>query len=168
MIRTLYSNRSECVQPGSLLSSQFALGRATWQGCPMSPLLFAHSLEPLAQAIRQSPSITAIDIQGSKLHRSLYADDILLFLSDIFQMRPPGFKIIWWIWKVLQVQNKLVQISSNAFESCSYDCLSSLSVYGVVPISNTTWQMSQSPIEIHTAPHTGLYRNTHCPSQRAL
>uniref|UniRef100_A0A672RLN0 Reverse transcriptase domain-containing protein n=1 Tax=Sinocyclocheilus grahami TaxID=75366 RepID=A0A672RLN0_SINGR len=50
----------------------------TRQGCPLSPMLFALSLEPLAQKIRQDQ----ISIKDTQHAISLYADDILLYFSD--------------------------------------------------------------------------------------
>lgn len=59
----------------------------------MSPLLFALSLEPLAQAVRQADNICPISIHNTQHSISLYADDILLFLEDIANSIPPLFTI---------------------------------------------------------------------------
>ncbi len=83
MVRTLYTNSSARVSTGMSCSNVFRLGRGTRQGCPLSPLLFALSLEPLAQAIRQDHIISPITIDNFKHHISLFADDILLYLSNI-------------------------------------------------------------------------------------
>lgn len=65
-----------------LLSAPFNLARGTAQGSPLSPLLFALAIEPLAMALRQSPNIQGVTI-GTKQHKILlYADDILLTLTD--------------------------------------------------------------------------------------
>ncbi|KAL2081000.1 hypothetical protein ACEWY4_022853 [Coilia grayii] len=83
MLQTLYSGATASVLTGSVQSPAFVLRRGTRQGDPCSPLLFALSLEPLAQAIRESKVISPITVGPSRHHISLYADDCLLFFSNI-------------------------------------------------------------------------------------
>lgn len=88
MIKVLYSNPSAVVITGANCSSSFPILRGSRQGCPLSPFLFALSLEPLAQAIRLSSAYSPIRILNTQHHISLYADDILLFVNNVPQTLP--------------------------------------------------------------------------------
>ena len=56
--------------------------KGTRQGDPLSPLIFALCIEPLAERIRLEQKINGIDIAGANHKLSMYADDIIIFLSD--------------------------------------------------------------------------------------
>jgi len=83
MIKTLYTNPCAVVQTNNILSKTFPLQRGTRQGCPLSPLLFALSFEPLAQTIRVDSHISPVSIQGTQHKISLYAGDVLFFFTKI-------------------------------------------------------------------------------------
>ncbi len=56
-VKMLYAKPRTSVLTNFDKSSQFTLHRGTRQGCPLSPLLFAIAIEPLAVAIRNNPLI---------------------------------------------------------------------------------------------------------------
>ncbi|KAG7519086.1 hypothetical protein JOB18_000893 [Solea senegalensis] len=81
-VKLLYNRPLAAVGINWQTFSYFPLARGTRQGCPLSPLLFAMVIEPLAEAIRNSPDIAGI-CAGEKDHKiALYADDILLFVTN--------------------------------------------------------------------------------------
>ncbi|KAL6036550.1 hypothetical protein STEG23_024646, partial [Scotinomys teguina] len=58
------------------------LKSGTRQGCPLSPYLFNIVLEVLARAIRQHKEIKGIQIRKEEVKISLFADDMIVYLSD--------------------------------------------------------------------------------------
>lgn len=81
-IKILYTSPMAAVRTNSDLSTYFELQRGTRQGCPLSPLLFAVAMEPLALALRQNTDVKGIQRAGLEHKVSLYADDMLLFISQ--------------------------------------------------------------------------------------
>ncbi len=80
-IKLLYSCPVASVRTNSQLSQTFTLSRGTRQGCPLSPLLFDLAIEPLAIAIRSCERTSGIWRYGVEHRVSLYADDLLCFIS---------------------------------------------------------------------------------------
>lgn len=93
-IRLIYTHPTACVLTNGLMGPSFELGRGTRQGDPLSPLLFALALEPLAIAIRKDRNFPGINIGHSCHKLMLYADDILLFVSDPVKSLPTLLSII--------------------------------------------------------------------------
>lgn len=81
-IKTLYSSPMASVRSNNISSEYFPLQRGTRQGCPLSPILFALAVEPLAIALRANNGIQGIPRGTLNLKLSLYADDLLLFISN--------------------------------------------------------------------------------------
>ncbi len=125
MIKTLYHSPAASVITGNIISPSFPLQRGTRQGCPLSPLLFCLSLEPLAQAIRKSE--VSIKIHDHNHSISLYADDIILYLDhfdvsvssvikefDNFSSLS-GYKINWGKSALMPINNVKVNFSIPSF-----------------------------------------------------
>lgn len=93
-IKLLYKCPLASVLTNNQYSEYFRLYRGTRQGCPLSPLLFALAIEPLAVMIRGSREIQGIQ-RGKLDHKvSLYADDLLLYVSDPLKSLPAILQIL--------------------------------------------------------------------------
>ncbi len=125
MIKTLYHSPAASVITGNIISPPFPLQRGTRQGCPLFPLLFCLSFEPLAQAIRKSE--VSIKIHDHNHSISLYADDIILYLDhfdvsvssiikefDNFSSLS-GYKINWSKSALMPINNVKVNSSIPSF-----------------------------------------------------
>uniref|UniRef100_A0A8C5MP15 Reverse transcriptase domain-containing protein n=1 Tax=Leptobrachium leishanense TaxID=445787 RepID=A0A8C5MP15_9ANUR len=87
-LEALYTNPTARVKANGALSETFRVRNGTRQGCPLSPLLFALSLEPLLESIRLNPSIAGIQGHTSEHKVSAYADDLLFLLSSLATSLP--------------------------------------------------------------------------------
>lgn len=93
-IKLIYHSPEACVLTNGVRSPPFPLCRGTRQGCPLSPLLFALTLEPLAECIRNIKDIHGVTL-GKTIHKiALYAVDVLLFLSNPGVSVPATLSII--------------------------------------------------------------------------
>lgn len=82
-INTLNKNPISRVRVNGYCSEFFELKKGVRQGNPISPILFALSIEPLAELIRKRDQIEGIIDKGHMEHKiSLFADDILLFIRN--------------------------------------------------------------------------------------
>lgn len=92
--RMLYLCPKSCVLTNNNKSPPFLLNRGTRQGCCLSPMFFALALEPLAIAIRANSEIAGFGYNVSECTIGLYADDVILTLSDIRQSILPLLEVI--------------------------------------------------------------------------
>lgn len=67
----------------NMFSDAIHLEKGTRQGCPLSPLLFALAVEPLASLIRSHENVSGIKIGNSEHKIGLHTDNIVLYLSNI-------------------------------------------------------------------------------------
>ncbi len=92
-IRLLYSSPVASVHTNATHSKTFPLRRGTRQGCPLSPLLFALAIEPLAIWLRSEERFEGITLFGTSYKLSLYADDLLLYITNPTSSLPPILQI---------------------------------------------------------------------------
>lgn len=81
-IQALYHSPSAYVSVNGVASSGFGISNGTRQGCPLSPLIFALVMEPLAARIRGNIDIRGVRTGFSEHKIALYADDVLLSLTN--------------------------------------------------------------------------------------
>lgn len=81
-LKALSNSPVAAVKVNGQISKPFYLYHGTRQGCPLSPLIFVLALEPLTCAICENTDITGIRIGGHDFKLNMYADDILLTLSN--------------------------------------------------------------------------------------
>lgn len=81
-VKTLYNGPRVKIKINEY-SEMFQLERGTRQGCPLSPLLFALAIEPLAIMTRSVSGIQGFQRKAGEDMIALYADDMLFFLRDV-------------------------------------------------------------------------------------
>ncbi|KAM4034718.1 uncharacterized protein ACNLHF_021399 [Anomaloglossus baeobatrachus] len=78
----LYDNPTAKVRVNGALSSSFAIRNGTRQGCTVSPLLYVVIMEHLANALKGNSNIKGLKIGDAHHKIALYADDLLLHISQ--------------------------------------------------------------------------------------
>ena len=84
-----------------------SLKSGTRQSCPLFPYLFNIVLEVLARAIRQEKEIKEIQIGKEEVKISLFADDMIVYLSD-----PKNFSR-----ELLQLVNNFSKVAGYSINS---------------------------------------------------
>lgn len=88
IINSIYKNPKARIKIKEALSEPFVLERGMRQDCPISPLLFAIFIEPLSQIVLQDPNISGIWLSQVPQIIALFADNILLYLTNPEQSIP--------------------------------------------------------------------------------
>jgi retron-type reverse transcriptase len=82
IIKSTYSKPVANIKLNGEKLEAIPLKSGTKQGWPLSPYLFNIVLEVLARAIRQQKEIKEIQIGKEEVKISLFADDMILYISD--------------------------------------------------------------------------------------
>ena len=81
-VKLLYGDAQLAITNNGFTSAWFKCDRGTFQGSPLSGILFDLALEILAINVRANHNIRGIIISDVEIKLSLYADDITAFLRD--------------------------------------------------------------------------------------
>ena len=84
-IQLLYTDVESQVLVNGFRTDSFPVTKGVRQGCSISPLLFVLVVEALAVSLRDNGKVSGIPIPGYKqmVKVSQYADDIIIFVSDM-------------------------------------------------------------------------------------
>lgn len=132
-IRLLYSSPKASVHTNDVYSDYFSLGRGCRQGCPLSPLLFAIAIEPLSIILKSSSVFKGIIRNGIEHKLSLYADDLLLYITD------PALSIP----AVLGILENFSSFSGYKLNLGKSECF---------PINTAACHLQQSDLPFHLSP----------------
>ena len=81
-VQLLYGGAQLAIENNGYTSAWFKSGRGTFQGSPLSGMLFDLAIEILAINVRADVKIRGVSIADIEIKLSLYADDITAFLRD--------------------------------------------------------------------------------------
>ena len=93
-IKALYTSPTAQVITNGILSPKIELARGTRQGCPLSGSLYALVAESFAQLVRLNSTIKGISVGNLEHKISLYADDTLIYISNLDQSIPNLLSLI--------------------------------------------------------------------------
>ena len=82
IIKAIYSKPTVNIKLNGEKLKAIPLKSGSRQGCPLSPYLFSDVLEVLAKAMRQQKEIKGIEIKNEEVKLSLFADDMIVYISD--------------------------------------------------------------------------------------
>ena len=82
IIKSIYSKPVANNQVNGEKLEAIPLKSGTTQGCPLSPFLFNIVLKGLARTIRQQKEVNGIQIGKEEVKISLFADDMIVYISD--------------------------------------------------------------------------------------
>ena len=87
-VKAIYSNPVANFKLNGEKLEAIALKSGTRQGCPLSPYHFDIVLEVQARAIKRHKEVKVIQIGKEEFKLSLFADNMLVYLSDLKKTPP--------------------------------------------------------------------------------
>ena len=114
----MYHNPQAVVQVNGRRSRVLAIERSVRQGCPLSPLLYVLTLEPLLRRLRDErtgPSLRGIPFVSSLAARvSAFADDITVFVSRRLDISDGPIRILGvWFGPDLQLERNWSEVQAK-------------------------------------------------------
>lgn len=115
-ITALYRSPQAKIKVNNVLSDPIDIYIGTRQGCPLSPILFIISLEPLIRSINLNNDIRGFIVGKVEYKTAAYADDLLFFITQPHTSVPDLkklFEIFGYIsnFKVNQSKSKALKIN---------------------------------------------------------
>lgn len=124
VVHSLYTAPIAQLNVNGLYSQNFLLTRGTRQGCPLAPL-FALILFASGSIVRNSINIKGITINHCEYKISLFADDLVLYLSEPLESIPD-------LESMLQEFERFSGLNSNRSKSIFYPMNMSPDLTGVI------------------------------------
>ena len=96
MMKLLHNESTSVVENNGNFSNNIPLSRGCRQGDPISPYIFVLCAEILSHCIRECGDIKGIEVNGTEIFISQYADDTTLFLEGTLEAIKRLMSILRW------------------------------------------------------------------------
>jgi len=101
-IEAMYHDIESVLKVTGGLSAPFEIQREVRQGCAMSRMLYSLAIEPLHHILRTELSGFTIQHCNGTLHRSAYADDVVVFISGAHDIK--NWRLLLTVFKIYILQ----------------------------------------------------------------